>query len=108
MPSEFALPSSVVGDLMCRFDHHRYIWEQWIRPCMLRVRARRPPTPKYRHRLTAWDTKGLLLKDDFETWQAENKFVDELKGGYFVDFWESNLPTLLDKTREELSETFAR
>ena len=37
-------------NLMCRFDHHRYIWEQWIRPCMLRVRARRPPTPKYRHR----------------------------------------------------------
>lgn len=93
---------------MCRFDHHRYIWEQWIRPCMLMVRARRPPTLEYRHRLTAWDTKGLLLKDDFETWQAENKFVDELKGGYFVDFWESNLPTLLDKTREELSETFAR
>ena len=93
---------------MCRFDHHRYIWEQWIRPYMLIVGARRPPTPDYPHRLTAWYMKGLLLKDDFETWKAENDFVDELDRGCFVGFWESNLPALLDKSQEELSEIFAR
>jgi hypothetical protein len=108
MPSEFALPSSVVGDLVCRFDHHRYIWEHWVRPCMLRVGARPPPTPEYRHRLTAWDMKGLLLKNDFEAWKAENDFDFSVHDRLLVNFCESNLPTLLEKNHEELSEIFAR
>lgn len=78
---------------------------------MLKVGARRPPTTEYPCRLTVWDMKGLLLNGYyFEEWKADNDLNSDIndKIRVHVEFWESNLPTLLDMTHEELREIFTR
>lgn len=107
IPSNFALPSSAVENLICRFDHHRYIWEQWARPRMLQVGAQ-PPSPMLNpSSLTYWDTRGLITKARFfDKWDRDPGFdiLDKLH----TQFWEINLPNLLDKTHEELGEIFRK
>jgi hypothetical protein len=106
MPSGFALPSSAIENLICRFDHHRYIWEQWIRPYMLQVGAHPPPPPLRPISLTTWDTRGLITNDHFNEWEADKDPYFNVFNKLHVQFWKINLPNLLDKTPEELSEIF--
>lgn len=107
MPSYFALPSSAVENLICRFDHHRHIWEQWIRPRMLRVDAHPPSPPPYPSGLTMWDARGLIPKAYFEKWEAVNGLNYDSFDALYT-FWKIDLPELLEKTHEELSEIFGR
>jgi hypothetical protein len=73
---------------------------------MLQVGAHPPPPPLRPISLTTWDTRGLITNDHFNEWEADKDPYFNVFNKLHVQFWKINLPNLLDKTPEELSEIF--